>query len=103
MKRRIGYLAVVLAMAAVGCSHAGGRVTHIQVEQTPDGVKAGFQKEFPGLAISHTDEIAMPDGSRHYELKFRDALNKYHRKMFASDGTLLDVKGEVVALPAGPK
>ena len=78
------------------CSHSGGTPTHIAVDQTPPAVVTGFNKEFPGLTITHTDSLAMPDGATHYELKFRDAANKYHRKTFTADGTLLDDKSNVI-------
>ncbi|HUO07491.1 MAG TPA: hypothetical protein VM008_04260 [Phycisphaerae bacterium] len=91
--------AAMLITGSVACQHGGGSHTHIAVEQTPPAVVDGFHREFPGLKISHTDEIHMPDGTTRYDLKFRDAENHYHRKIFSADGKLEDTR-EGVVLPA---
>jgi hypothetical protein len=95
-----GFLvAGMLLTGSVACQHGGGSHTHVDVAATPPAVVDGFHREFPGLTISHADEIHMPDGSTRYELKFRDAENHYHRKIFSADGKLEDTK-EGVVLPA---
>jgi hypothetical protein len=88
-------VAAVLATGAAGCAHGGGRHTHITVENTPPAVMDGFHREFPGCTLGHTDEVHMPDGTTNYELKFHDAQNHYHRKIFAADGKLLDTRDNV--------
>ena len=100
MKTRLLVLPLAALLAATACSHTGGKVTHID-GQTPAAVKAGFDAEYPGLTITHTDKIELPDHSLHYELKFRDAANAYHRKIFTAEGKLISEKGNV-ALPAKP-
>ena len=89
-------VAAILATGTVACQHGGGSHTHIPVANTPPAVLDGFHREFPGLTVSHTDEIRMPDGSTDYEIKFRDAANHYHRKIFTADGKLIDTRDDVV-------
>ena len=91
-------VAAALTTGAVGCAHGGGHHSHTSVENTPPAVMDGFHREFPGLSVSHTDEVHMPDGTMNYELKFRDADNHYHRKLFTADGKLIDTRDDV-ALP----
>ena len=91
-------VAGVLMTGTVACQHGGGRHTHIAVEQTPPAVMDGFHREFGGLTVLHSDEVRMPDGSTQYDLKFRDADNHYHRKLFTADGKLIDTKMDV-AIP----
>jgi hypothetical protein len=89
-------VAGILLTGTAACEHGGGSHAHIAVEQTPPPVMDGFHREFPGLIISHTDEIHMPDSSIRYDLKFRDAENHYHRKVFTADGKLVDTKDDVI-------
>jgi hypothetical protein len=84
----------ILLTGTAACEHGGG--SHISVEQTLPPVRDGFHREFPGLILSHTDEIRMPDSSIRYDLKFRDAENHYHRKVFTADGKLVDTKDDVI-------
>ncbi len=84
------------AILAVGCAHTSRSHKHVEVASAPPAVLAGFHREFPGLNLSHTDLVREADGTTQYELKFRDANNKYHHKMYSPDGTLLSDKGDVM-------
>ena len=89
---KIRLMAMAAVICAGGCSHTLGDVHHLKLEQTPPAVMEGFTREFPGLTLSHMDEITYLDGTVKYEAKFRDVKNGYHRKMFSKDGVLLDPK-----------
>jgi hypothetical protein len=100
MRRGWALVLVAAGMMFAGCR---GAHKHIPVEETPAPVMAGFQREFPGLTISHTDTVVKPGGQIEYQLKFRDAQNRYHRKMFDVDGKLVDNRdGVALPQPAAP-
>ena len=93
--RKLSAVAAVLAAVLLnGCSHTMGDVKHID-GQTPQAVVDGFNREFPGCKLTHTDQVTYMDKTIKYELKFRDAKNDYKRKMFTADGKLLDSKWDV--------
>jgi hypothetical protein len=98
MKIHHGSWMVVLALAALAGAGCREKHEHITLETTPTAVREGFQREFPGLTISHVDSVAMPGGVMQYQVKFRDAEHRYHRKMFSAEGKLLDTR-EGVAVP----
>jgi hypothetical protein len=99
MKAKLAmFLFLGAATSLTGCSHTGGSVEHID-GQTPPAVMEGFNREFPGLTLSHTDRVTYLDKTVKYELKFRDADRDYRRKLFDAQGKLLDPKWDV-KLPA---
>ena len=100
MKAQRGLLALASVALLAGCTHTMGYVEHIDLDKTPPAVLDGFHHSFPGLPLLHTDRVTYMDKTEKYELKFRDANNDYHRRMFSADGKLLD-STQGVALPAG--
>ena len=97
MSRPFPVASLMTAMLAVGCAHTlRGTRMHIDVSATPPAVVAGFHRDFPGLNISHTDLFRAADGTETYELKFRDAMNKYRHKIYSADGQLQGDKTDVI-------
>lgn len=84
----ITLLCTGMALAAMGCS--GAKYTHIKASELPPAVKAGFDKEFPGVTIYEVKKETYSDGVVHYEIEYTDKAGKKKEVELNDQGEVLE-------------